>query len=654
VEEKAVMADNGSITATVRSERPIHSTGRGAFVAGLLIAVVMQLAIVGLGLAGWEGIKVARSFIKAFHHYSLGQKETVARLNEYIGSGLGDDYDFFLSNIAVPLGYRNAREALMSEEPSIIQAWTGLTLGHLSSAEANRIAYSVAYFRDTRTMQSFLESWRQLDRVLNDIYALGRSVRAAHDSGEMTAGLQRRLTSELRALDREATELEQLITLQISTFEERVHSTSLSAFVAASLLLLLLGVLAARYLYDRQSQMTERLVRSEEKARNGLQITRAIVDAVPAYITIKDHGGAVRLVNETLARYCGMTVEEAEEQINSWDDYVRFSKLSTEDMAAAKEREELVWQTGEALPLEEYVMRGQNGEITVLETKRPLFDEAGQVRYVATVTLDVTGRKEAEAMARHATKMEAIGKLTGGIAHDFNNLMMVIIGNLDFLNESLADDEERLEIAREATLAAEHAASLTQQLLAFARKQPLMPQELQLQERFGPLKSMLQRTLGEAVEVDIDAPEDLWPIVADPAQLETALLNLAVNARDAMNGRGQLSIEASNHGEEERARSRAEGVLPEGRYIEIAVTDDGCGMAPEVLAHAIEPFFTSKGVGEGSGLGLSMVEGFVKQSGGGMAIESEVGKGTTVRLYLPTAEAAEQEMEEPRFRVVGT
>ncbi|WP_455372268.1 ATP-binding protein [Limibacillus halophilus] len=645
--------ESGPITASVRDDQPVHKTGRGAFVAGLLIAVLMQLSIVGLGLAGWEGTKIARSFIKAFHHYSVGQKETVARLGDYIDSGEGSDYDLFLSRLAVPLGYKNARDSLVAEQPSIIQAWTGLTLGQLSSGEANRIAYTVVYFGDSRTVRPVMESWRQLDQVLDETFELGRTARAAHEEGTMTPDLRRRLQTELRLLDDEASELEMLLTFQVSQFEERVHTTSLSAFVAASLLLLLLGVLAARFLYNRQAQMTERLVRSEERARDGLRITRAIVDAVPAYITIKDRDGAVRLVNETLARYCGMSVEEAEECINSWDDYVSISRLSHEDMEAAKQREERVWETGESLPLEEHVMHGESGEITVLETKHPLFGERGEVRYVVTVTLDVTARKEAEAMARHATKMEAIGKLTGGIAHDFNNLMMVIIGNLDFLNDSLKDNEEGLEIAQEATLAAEHAASLTQQLLAFARKQPLTPRELQLQERFGPLKSMLQRTLGEAVEVEISTPEDLCPIVADPTQLETALLNLAVNARDAMQGRGRLKIAASNHGAEESGGGRINRALPAGRYIEIAVTDDGCGMTPEVLAHAIEPFFTSKGVGEGSGLGLSMVEGFVKQSGGGMTIESEPGEGTTVRLYLPAAEVVEQAEAPPRFRAVN-
>jgi signal transduction histidine kinase/DNA-binding response OmpR family regulator len=254
------------------------------------------------------------------------------------------------------------------------------------------------------------------------------------------------------------------------------------------------------------------------------------------------------------------------------------------------------------------------------------------------VASEIKERMTAEEALRQAQKMEAIGRLTGGVAHDFNNLLQVILGNLDALRRQLANGTVQKEDIRRfsdaAVRGAERAATLTQRLLAFSRRQPLQPQPLEVNKLVNGMSDLLRRTLGESITTETVLAGGLWRISADANQLESALLNLAVNARDAMRSGGKLTIETANTHLDEAYAAAHDEVKP-GQYAMIAVTDTGIGMTKEVLARAFDPFFTTKDVGQGTGLGLSQVYGFVKQSGGHVKIYSEPGEGTTVRLYLP-------------------
>ncbi|UIN36885.1 CHASE3 domain-containing protein [Methylobacterium oryzae] len=267
-----------------------------------------------------------------------------------------------------------------------------------------------------------------------------------------------------------------------------------------------------------------------------------------------------------------------------------------------------------------------------LEIRRTPMPDGG---FVLTIS-DMTKRAQAEGVLREAQKMQAIGQLTGGIAHDFNNLLQVILGNLEFVRTKVADDARLQQRIERAAWAAQRGAALTGQLLAFARKQPLAPAAIDLAATMPDLIPLLRRTLGEHIEVRYVETAGLWPAMADPAQMESAVLNLALNARDAMPGGGRLTIELGNKVlDEAYAREHAE-VTP-GDYAMVAVSDTGHGMTPEVVARVFEPFFTTKPDGKGTGLGLAMVFGFVKQSGGHVKIYSEPGEGTTVKIYLPRA-----------------
>jgi len=262
-------------------------------------------------------------------------------------------------------------------------------------------------------------------------------------------------------------------------------------------------------------------------------------------------------------------------------------------------------------------------------------DETGELLGFAKVTRDLTERRANEDRLRQAQKMEAVGQLTGGIAHDFNNLLTVITGNIESLRRRLAErSEPALErLASAALRGAERGALLVHRLLAFSRSQPLEPKPISVNSLVAGMSDMLRRTLGETILVETVLAGGVWTTFIDTTELESALLNLAINARDAMPDGGRLTIEVANVFLDDAYAAEAE--IPPGQYVGIFVSDTGTGMPPEVIAKAFEPFFTTKEIGEGTGLGLSQVYGFIKQSGGHVKIYSEVGSGTTVRLYLP-------------------
>jgi PAS domain S-box-containing protein len=294
-------------------------------------------------------------------------------------------------------------------------------------------------------------------------------------------------------------------------------------------------------------------------------------------------------------------------------------------------------------PFEYRVVR-PDGVIRQIHRENELIrDAAGDLLYLTGTIHDVTERRRTEAQLRQAQKMEAIGNLTGGMAHDFNNLLGILVGNLDLVRARLEGDAELDEIVGEALEAAWRGADLTGRLLAFARRQPLRPAQIDLTTLINDTVRLLRRLLGADIEISLNLAADSWPVIADPAQLEASLANLATNARDAMPKGGRLIITTTNrHLDADYVASHADAT--EGDFAMIEVSDTGVGMSSEVLSQIFEPFFTTKEPGKGTGLGLSMVFGFLRQSGGHVNVYSEVGVGTTFRLYLPRA----KEVSPPR------
>ena len=315
----------------------------------------------------------------------------------------------------------------------------------------------------------------------------------------------------------------------------------------------------------------------------------------------------------------------------SWQDLLeqhRLAAFNSHTVAAG-----LGFRSSAVIPLID--LQEPAGALLVL-SQDPEFDRDAMLflQSVANLLAAATQRIRMEEQLSHAQRLEAVGQLTGGVAHDFNNLLTVISGNLQILEDELSDRPQAREIIASALRAVARGAELTRKLLAFARRQRLAPRASDPSKLLADLGTMLRRTLGELVQLEIDCPVTVTSVFADPGQLEAALVNLVLNARDAMPRGGPLSISAAMRRVD---ASEATDELKPGEYVVFKVRDSGLGMAPDVLARAFEPFFTTKELGKGSGLGLSMVYGFVKQSGGHLRVDSQLGYGTCVELHLPAA-----------------
>ncbi len=287
----------------------------------------------------------------------------------------------------------------------------------------------------------------------------------------------------------------------------------------------------------------------------------------------------------------------------------------------------------------EVAARRKDGSVFPIELAVGSTHQQSDHAYVGIIR-DVTERKEgdkARELLRQAQKMEAIGQLTGGLAHDFNNLLAIIIGNLDFIDERLAAHDPLREFIRPAIDAALHGSELTRQLLAFSRKQSLQPKLISVNGLVMHFSELIRRTIGERIELHMSLSPDAWNVYADPIQLENVLLNLSVNARDAMPEGGKIIYETKNIVLDTDYTAQHPDVAA-GNYLLLSVSDTGCGINPDILDKVFDPFFTTKEIGKGSGLGLSMVYGFVKQSAGHIKIYSEPSHGTTIRIYLPPAD----------------
>ena len=280
---------------------------------------------------------------------------------------------------------------------------------------------------------------------------------------------------------------------------------------------------------------------------------------------------------------------------------------------------------------------------------RPVIDELGRVIGLVLEAVDLTDQRQAEEALRQSQKMEAVGQLTGGLAHDFNNLLTGISGSLEMMQTRLGQGRftELERYATAAQSASKRAAALTHRLLAFSRRQTLAPKPTDANRLITGMEDLIRRTVGPAIRLDVAGAKGLWITLVDPPQLENALLNLCINARDAMQEGGRLTIETGNRRFDERAARERE--LEPGQYVSVCVRDTGCGMKPEVIARAFDPFFTTKPTGMGTGLGLSMIYGFAKQSGGQVRISSEIGQGSTVCLYLPRHRGRAERAYAPAF-----
>ncbi len=393
--------------------------------------------------------------------------------------------------------------------------------------------------------------------------------------------------------------------------------------------------------------------RAEAALAREREYLRAVLESVGDGIVACDDRGAITLLNRVARALAGPGAEAL--PAAQWAERLRVFHADGRTPLAKSECPLFRALAGEAVRDAEFVLAPEHGPARILlASGRPLSDAAGQPLGAVVALRDVTERRRLEQQYLQSQKMEAVGRLAGGVAHDFNNLLTVINGYTEFALTALPAGDPVREMLGEVKRAGERAAALTRQLLAFARQQPLAPQPLDLNMIVADMEKMLRRLIGEDVELVTDLQPGLRPVLADPGQLEQVLLNLAVNARDAMPRGGRLTVETRNLDLDEAfARSRP-GVRP-GPHVLLAVSDTGVGMTEEVKRHAFEPFFTTKAVGKGSGLGLATVYGIVQQTGGHVEIESRLGHGAAFLIYLPqTGEPVRAAKSDPNAAPRGT
>jgi two-component system, cell cycle sensor histidine kinase and response regulator CckA len=387
--------------------------------------------------------------------------------------------------------------------------------------------------------------------------------------------------------------------------------------------------------YQAVMQDITRRKQSEEALRHGEERLQAILRSMPDGVVVLDERGLISLFNP------------AAEKIFQRTSVQMMGRPLSELFATAdrqKYGEYLARQAGEAQAgvIELSALLPGNGtlpvDVAVSEISR------GAVRMSVVAVRDISGRKKLEEQYRQAQKMDAVGRLAGGIAHDFNNLMQAILGYSNLLDRRLPAGDPNRDAVAQIQKSLSHASSLTRQLLAFSRKQVLTPKCLPLNTAVSDMNQLLQRVLGETIQLQLKLASPVPWIRADPGQMEQMILNLAINARDAMTDGGVLGIETRNV-EFQEEKAMTSGRLTPGVYAVLKISDTGCGMTPEVQAHLFEPFFTTKGDGKGNGLGLSNVYGTVKQSGGEIMVTSKLGRGTTFEIYLPRSEPTIAETE---------
>jgi PAS domain S-box-containing protein len=461
---------------------------------------------------------------------------------------------------------------------------------------------------------NFLTKPYQAEHLVHRVTTLlhNRQVRAA---GHFAVGV------EIVFLGRRFTitsEKEQILDLLVSTFEDTVRANRELHQSRAEL------AVAHAKIEEYARQLEGKVRVSEEK------YALLMENAHDAFV-VTDTDGRVVEANRMVAELLGRPKEE----LLGVDIRQLLAVSATEPFAFDHS---VLSATGSARFADCQIRRADGGALWVNISASSVDIDGGT--NVLLILHDLTERRNTESQLRQVQKMDALGRLTGGVAHDFNNLLGVIIGNVDLLSDQPELGSESKELVQEALDAAMRGAELTQRLLAFARKQPLAPRVIDINAILPGASNMLRRTLGAAVEVQLHLQDALWQTRADPSQVEDALLNLAINARDAMPNGGRLVIETANVMFDGDYIADNFDVTA-GEYVQLSVSDEGAGMPPDVIERAFEPFFTTKPPGQGTGLGLSMIYGFVKQSGGHVKIYSEVGHGTTIRLYLPRAGKAE-------------
>jgi PAS domain S-box-containing protein len=611
--------------------------GRRWVVAAIVLAAIAALAAVVVSFAlTTNGQRLGATY---WEHHTLEVQLATQSLRTSLESAESAERGFLLAGDESYLEqYRRGVEAVRSDFGRL----TALTSDNpVQRPNMNALAPVI----DTRltTLESAIETYRAGDALAAVDLARQGDGKRAMEAAQNVLG---RIEAEEARLLKERAAL-----AQRSDSRTTLAIAALSALGALLLMLVIAAVATAMRASDR-ARMAERLKESAEELERARDFLQLVIDNSIDPIYVKDREARFLLANASAAELHGTSKDDIAGKRAS-----DFLTPGAADVLEAADRD--VVSQGEPRVVEENFT--ERGETRIYQiSKTPWRGDNGGVVGIIAVAHDITERKALEDFLRHQSdlleqrvrertkeieaaseqlrhlqKMEAVGQLTGGVAHDFNNMLSIVIGSLDMAARKLTSDPDKArQYIANANEGARRAATLTARLLAFSRQQALEPQSIDPNKLVGGMSELIRRTIGDSIQMETVLAGGVWRTFADPNQLESAVINSCVNARDAMPEGGHLTIETCNSYLDDAYASAHTEVTP-GQYVQIAVTDTGAGMPSEGVERAFEPFYTTKDAGRGTGLGLSQVYGFVKQSGGHVKIYSEPGRGTTVKIYLP-------------------
>ncbi|MDZ7645423.1 MAG: ATP-binding protein [Woeseiaceae bacterium] len=606
---------------------------RRTFVLLVSMFIGVQVVILALAFGALTLTNQIRAYTTGEGLYAKGQKQAVYALQRYAASSDPADFADYQDRIRVPLGDRQARIALQSEPPDREAAREGFLQGRDHPDDVPGMISIFLLLQDTPLMAPAIDVWRRADAVNEQLVARAAALREAVRADGASETRRRQILDDIQALDREVTALQDEFSRILGDRARQIGTAAFVLLGTASVILWIACLAFGINLHRRSVAAEIALAQREER-------TRALMDSTADGIVSVGPDGRIDAANRAAGRMVGCDAGELTGQ-------------PVEDLVAESDRRLFVdaMRVGNGVDVyTDHVFQGRRTDGSEFPMEVAVTRQAGAAEYRQIVTLrDVSERAATEARLFQAQKMEAVGQLTGGVAHDFNNLLTVITGNLEVLQSEVArpgSDEQADRLIRSALRAAERGAQLTAHLLAFSRRQPLTPLPVDVDDLIAGMNDLLRQTLTSAVDLQYRLESGGWRAMVDPVQLEAAVLNLTINARHALEGGGRVVVASRPF------TARLQPELQDGEYVVVSISDNGTGIAPEHRERVFEPFFTTRTVGAGSGLGLSMVHGFVKQTGGKVQLASEVNEGTTVEMFLPRAveslrQGASEVVEQP-------
>jgi PAS domain S-box-containing protein len=572
-----------------------------------LIAVVFALMIAGLLLVANIGMDVLtsmRAYVGGEGLWSKAQKDAVHYLLRYGKTHSEGDYYRYLEAIKVPMADHQARHAMEQSEVDKRKAGQAFIEGRNHPDDVSGMVNLFGRYHSQKYIAEAIQIWGEADLRLQDLQRLGAAVHQELTQASPDQAKVEELLARVDALNEQFPKLEDDFSRSLGDAARYARSVVFNVLLAVAFLALLLGLLVSYRL----------IVRARDADARYQHLFETASDA----IFIADHEtGIIVDANAKLAELTGVPVAE----LQGTDQRHLFGR-------------EIPAQPGSSdLNTGDLVIRHTDGSSIPVDVRNNQ-GRFGNRLVDYSIVRDIRERRQMEEKLQEMARMESVGRLAGGIAHDFNNLLTVILGYSQILAEGVPAGSRLAESTAQIKSAAHKASGITSQLLAFSRKQVLSPRVVNLNDIMLNLDSLLRRLIGEDIEVLTVPASDLGSVKADPGQIEQVMMNLALNARDAMPHGGKLTLETSNAQLDANYARNHQPVEP-GPYVMLAVSDTGHGMTPETQARIFEPFYTTKEVGKGTGLGLSMVYGIVKQSGGHIWVYSEPDRGTTLKIYLP-------------------